>query len=556
MKKKALIFLVILVLLLGALGVGGHFWVTARLKKEALIAQMEEAWDCRAQLEASEVSLWSSPATVKLVGLKLIPRDDDAELPLEKRTPVKDEDVLVSAKEVVLSVELMDLVRGKLKIDRLHLAGVQVRTVIDEFGDSSLDDLFDDPYEVDEYEEVEIEIEVPEDHPDAQPVPAPTAAPTPAPAAAPPAPQPAPVTPPVPPTPQPTPDPTATPVPPVAPPAPATPSGVQPPADTPTNAAARKAKPSKTPGKKTIKIKKKKKKKKRTRKPWYASELKVDLAIKEVSISEGSFEQTDLEKSTHIVFDDLNVAFRDINVVAADLATHNSCTIDISTVLRVSKLDENLKVADFAIEGHGTAQPFEATTGLWSPDVNLEVLIKKGGLLGGTSIGQQMGKKDRQKVQDYGINLDDIAIGGVLQEDAAGRIHIVRGNKIILNQDLRLAFPQYEITMMDDSWVNAVEDAINARARLVVSQELSARMVGDAKKVLAKKFGAEELVNQAVDLLVTTLMDDQKRLALSFRAKGSMAKPQVSLETVFTDMKDKLKDAGISILKGLLDGSK
>ncbi len=557
MKKKVLIFLGIVVVLLGAVCVGAYAWVVGRLKKEALIAQMEAEWDCRAHLDAVEVSLLSSPATVKLVGLKLIPRDDEVEKPLEQRAGMKDEDVLVRAKEAILSIDLIDLIKGTLRIDRLHLEGVQVRTVIDEYGDSSLDDLFDDPNEVDEYEEVEVEIEVPEDHPDAQPAPPAPAAPSssppaPAPAPAPvPAPSPAPAPPAPPSVSQPTPAPVPTPVPPAAPaPAPASDSPGASATVTPPRPVAKSS--SKKPGMKTIKVKKKRKKK-RTRKPWYASQMKVNLAIKEISVSDSRFEQLDLEKSTHLLFDKLNVTFTDIDVVPADLATHNSCDFKMSTALSVAKLNPKQVNADFTVEASGRVQPFEATTGLWSPDMTLDVLLKKGGLLGGIPLEQQLAKKDRKKIDEYGISLDGIAIGGVLQEDVTTRIHVVRGNKLILNQDIRLPFPTYEITMTEKSWVNAVEDAINARAQLLVNQEMSARIVADAKKVLAKEIGKSEVVDLAVDFISSTLMDDQKRLALSFRIKGLMSKPDVGLETVFTDMKEKLKDAGMSILKGLLD---
>jgi hypothetical protein len=312
-------------------------------------------------------------------------------------------------------------------------------------------------------------------------------------------------------------------------------------------------------GKKVTLVRKKKtkkKKKKRDKKEMYANQLKLNLDIKEVSISNGLFENIDMEKGTYLTFSDLNVALKDIDIVPTALATHNSCVLDMKSGIKFVKTEKKkeVTVADFAFEGKGRAAPFDAATGLWSPDLKLEILLKKGGLLGGLPLGKQLGKKDAKRVAEYGISLDDVAIGGVLTEETKTGVHVVRGSKIMLEGDTRFAFPQYEITMLDNSWFNAPEDAINARAKLVVSPELTQKILEDAKKVLAKELGAQELVGAVVDVIGVTLMDDQQRLAAPFRVKGQMSKPDVSLDTALTDVKDKLKDAGKSFLKGLFDG--
>ncbi len=555
LAKKALILLLILAVLLTGLGVAGHSWLAGRLKKEAIIAQMEEAWDCRVQLEGTEVSLLSSPATVKLVGLKMIPRDEEVKKPLAERAPVKDEEVLVGASEAVLSMELMDLVRGTLRVEKLHLENALVRMIIDEEGESSLDELFD------EYEEVEEEAQEPApsaathaaaSSATASPPPAP--APSPAPGTStPPAPRPAPA-----PTPPPNPDPVTTPVPPAEAP-PAAPAPAAPvPATAPAPAASHTFVVTNPDGTKVTvvkKKKKKKKKKKREKKPMHANELKLNLAIKEVSISNGLFENIDLEKGTHITFSALNVALKDIDIVPTALALHNSCDLSMDSAIKVVKTEKQQQntVADFAVSASGKAKPFDATTGLWSPDLMLEILLKKGGLLGGTPLGKQLSKKDSKRVAEYGISLDGVSIGGVLTEDINARIHVIRGNKIMMNGDTRFAFPQYELTMFDNSWFNAPEDMINARAKLVVSPELTTKILEDAKTVLTKEFGSKTLVDGVVDVIGATLMDDQKRLEIAFRAKGQMSKPDVSLDTVLSDIKDKLKDAGKNFLKGLFD---
>jgi hypothetical protein len=367
------------------------------------------------------------------------------------------------------------------------------------------------------------------------------------------------------PTPQPNPDPVATPTPPAgAPPAAPTPAPVPAapaPDAVPAPAATHTIVVTNPDGTKVTLVRKKKakkKKKKREKKEMYANELKLNLDIKEVSISNGLFENIDMEKGTSLTFSNLNVAIKDIDIVPTALATHNSCLLDMKSSIKFVKTEKKqaVTVADFAFEGTGKAAPFDAASGLWSPDLHLEILLKKGGLLGGLPVEKQLSKKDLKNVAENGISLEGIAIGGTLTEDSKTGVHIVRGSKIILQGDTRFAFEQYAIIMLDNSWFNAPEDLISARSKLDVSPEVTKRILDGAKKWLAKKTGMETAADVGVELLATALVNEQGRLVLDFRAKGKMSDPDVSLDTVLSDVKEKLKDAGKSFLKGLFEEEK
>jgi hypothetical protein len=249
------------------------------------------------------------------------------------------------------------------------------------------------------------------------------------------------------------------------------------------------------------------------------------------------------------------VALRNIDIVPTALATHNSCDLEMKSTIKVVKTEKKkqMTVADLTFEGSGKAAPFDPATGLWSPDLHLKILVKKDSLLGGLPVEKQLSKKDMEGFNENGISLEGIAIGGRLTEDATTAVHVVRGSKIIIQGDTRFSFPQYAITMLDDSWFNAPEDLINARSRLDVSPEVTQRILDGAKKWLAKKTGAETAAELGVELLATALVNEQDRLVLDFRAKGKMSDPEVRLDTVLSDVKDKLKDAGKNFLKGLFE---
>src|SRR5262245_59874034 len=142
MKKKVLFVLGGLAVLVVGGGIGGQAWLKGRLQKESLVAQMERAWNCRAHLDDTKVSLFSSPASVTLVGFKLAPPDAEVSKPLAERAPLAADAAQVSAQEVVLTIELKDLLQGTLFVDRLHIEGLSVRQVLDEEGKGSVAALF------------------------------------------------------------------------------------------------------------------------------------------------------------------------------------------------------------------------------------------------------------------------------------------------------------------------------------------------------------------------------------------------------------------------------
>lgn len=479
MKKKAVILISgLAVLLIGGV-FGGQAWLKARLQKDALVAQMEDAWNCRAHLDDTSVSLFSSPATVKLIGLKLAPRDAEVEQPFAQRAAMLPDAAQLRANEVVLSVQLAHLLRGTVNIERLHIEGLDVRNIVDEEGNGSLDELFESPYE----EEASGE----------------TAASTTGGGGS------------------------------------AAPAAVEEPSSTPDAP----AKPKRI---------KRKKEPKPDHGPMKASELRVSLAVKEAGISNGRFEVLDLKGSTQTTIEHLDFALTDIDVVPGDLANHNHCKFKVGTSLRVEKTDTKLQMANFTLQGSGTVEPFDAKTGEWKPDTDLSVTLGKGGLIGGTPLEKQMSKKDLEKFTKLGIQFGDIAIGGVLVRDASTQIHAMPGGKLIVKQDTTLAFAQYEISVLEKSWFHAPQDQHNVGARLIISPELSARIVEDAKKALGSKVDAGVLGDFVVEAAAKALMDDQKRLVLPYRAKGKLSDPQPDFGKLLDDL---LESGSKKFLEGL-----
>ncbi|HSJ01494.1 MAG TPA: hypothetical protein VK956_03535, partial [Verrucomicrobium sp.] len=281
-----------------------------------------------------------------------------------------------------------------------------------------------------------------------------------------------------------------------------------------------------------------------------ASDMKVAVQVNEASLERGSMEILNQKSSSKIQLQNLNLVLKAIDVNPADLAAHNHCGFELAGAITFENLEKKLKLADINLQSKGSLEPFDVKTGEWMPDLNLEVTVAKGGLLGGMLMTDQLRKKDREKLEEYGLNLDGISLGGVLQEDAFVKVHQIRG-KVIMKGDVRFVFPQYEIQLVDGSWVNASQDLHNVKGRLVLNADLTAKKLEEIRKSLADKFGAD-LTNTLFPTLAGTLLDSEKRLSLPFKSKGSLAKPDVGFDNIFADVKDLLKDSAAGFLKGLL----
>ncbi len=458
MKKKALIFIAVPIALVLAGVLIGQAWLKSRFERDSIIKKLEAQWNCRVSLDSTSVSLFSSPASVELRGIKFSIRDGEVGKPISQRAALDEKNILIAANHVILAVALEDVIRGRLNVSQLQILDLTAKTEVDDNGVSTLQGLFKAPLKND-ISLIEKEI-------------------------------------------------------------------------------------TQSDKQKTEQVKQE------TNTPFKAEDMRISLTVQDAGMKNAKMEVTSQKNGSKITFENVRFELKGIDVVPTDLVNHNRCGFYFEGGIRIEEKNQKDQVANFNLTGSGSMRPFDENTGEWSPDLNLEVKVKKGGLVGGALLTQQLDKKDLKKLNDYGLELGGIALGGVLQEDASTKIHQVRG-KLFIKQDTKLVFPQYEITLLEKSWFNAQQDMHLVRAKLILSEDLSAQLLAGAKIALSAKYG-ESLASVGLGVLGTTLMDDKMRIVLPFKSKGSLSKPEVDMDSLLNDAKDLLKDAGKSLLQGLL----
>lgn len=116
------------------------------LTPDFLVSQIEQRWNCRAQIDSVKVSL-SGSTTVELVGVALAPRDDFANRNalLAERDPLPEADMMLRSERVFLEIMPGELVRRQLNIRQLQLDGLMVSATIQRDGGTSLKPLFQPP---------------------------------------------------------------------------------------------------------------------------------------------------------------------------------------------------------------------------------------------------------------------------------------------------------------------------------------------------------------------------------------------------------------------------
>lgn len=471
---RILIFAVLGIGLLVGVALGGaSWWVMRRLGPEVWIEQAESAWNCRAQIDDAQLSLFTRPASLTFKNLSLAPRDAEVAKPYAERIRLADGAAPIHIPEAVMEVTLEDLLDRRLNIHHLRFVRPVVREGRDEQGHSSLEEMFRRPGSNEE----------------------------------------APVPPPLTPVTQ-APPPNAA-VPPAAPDTVprAIPVDSAPPASV---AEALAVKPEED-------------------KPRFI------VRIEAAEIIDGQF---------HVTSDDTTIDIRDLDFSVTDLditqnsRSHATLNLEVSVVgnAKIQGVKQRAEMAHVRLSGTGDIQPIDAKTGEWNPLTLLKLKLAKDSLLGGhVTMGDAAGK-DMRKLQEYGVDLTPLPLGGRLLEDT-----IVDGafkdGQFSLLAATRFGFPDYEVVIEPGSWIHASKDVHDVRFRLTCSPALQQRLeTGVAQAKLGESIARG--VTQA-------LADERGRMTFDMESTGPLSDPEIkpSLDRLLRNL---LQGRGLGdLLKGL-----
>ncbi len=225
--------------------------------------------------------------------------------------------------------------------------------------------------------------------------------------------------------------------------------------------------------------------------------------------------------------------------LAAELEAH----LRVTGLTRIEGAKRQAELAVLDLRGTGSVAPLDAKTGRWKPNTLLNLSLAKGSVLAGQqTLGDAAGSELR-KLQEFGIDLSPVRIGGPLQQDTviAGRWV---GGAFILREQALFVFPEYEVALEPKCWLDTVNDRHEFDVRLTCGPELQQRLhQGMAKAKLGESVARG---------LVTALADERGRLTFDIESRGPLSDPKVRPKTDRV-LKNLMSGQGLGdLLKGLL----
>ena len=114
LKRTAIVVAVLLVVLVA----GGGIFLGNIVTKERVVAELEKAFPCKAQVGAVDASIFAFPATITVNQLKLSPLN-----PEQSKADL-------SIEQISLKIHLLDLLFRRVHVDQLLISGVFIRDEI------------------------------------------------------------------------------------------------------------------------------------------------------------------------------------------------------------------------------------------------------------------------------------------------------------------------------------------------------------------------------------------------------------------------------------------
>ena len=163
--------------------------------------------------------------------------------------------------------------------------------------------------------------------------------------------------------------------------------------------------------------------------------------------------------------------------------------------------------------------PFSSKTGTWAPSTRLKLTLDRGSVLAGHITMGDVASKEMKKLQEYGVDLAPVQIGGAILEPAVIK-GIFADNRLTLLTESSFIFPEYEVLIEQNSWINGVQDQHEMDLHLSCGGALQARL----KQGVAKAKLGDALSHSVIN----ALLDKRGRMTFDIESKGSLADPQVS----------------------------
>lgn len=271
------------------------------------------------------------------------------------------------------------------------------------------------------------------------------------------------------------------------------------------------------------------------------------FSVNKAAIEDGSL--TIQNARTTVLVTGLNFSLDEIDIDMRNLAQHNKMLVSMDAAVRVvgeariAGARQQATLADLKLSGKGTITPVDPVSRTLVPRTVLKLTLAKGSVIAGHITMADAAGKEMKTLQDYGIDLTPVRVGGELQE-AAVLEGVFRANIFSVLADTRFVFPDYEVVIARKSHVNTAADKHEIELRLSCGQDLQDRL----QKGIAGAKAGESIARG----LVKALSDERGRMTFDIESEGSLSNPTIKPK-VDRLLKNLMRGEGLGdLFQGLL----
>ena len=264
-----------------------------------------------------------------------------------------------------------------------------------------------------------------------------------------------------------------------------------------------------------------------------------------------------LEKTgLRIRCNDVQMELSSISIDPNDLGSTNTAELTMSSMIQIHST-KGWHYGDLNLTSKTSARIFNPQTGDTEPDIEGRIDLNSGSWLNTRIPVITSAWKTLEILDEVGITVAPLPERATFGRSQAVAVHYHLG-KITVREPLSIWVGDWELAILNDSWLQTETDQHEFNAELLASVNASknfVRAIGAAVKLLPGKV-AEAL---SLDVEKKLLRDD--RLLVKVKSDGDFSDPKIKVVEGVSDLFEEAKEAGKDVLKekagdllrGLLD---
>ncbi len=267
--------------------------------------------------------------------------------------------------------------------------------------------------------------------------------------------------------------------------------------------------------------------------PVVIDELPYAASVKSLLFTGAHIQAVLKKKGTMVDISDLRFEVSDLDVDPKDLANHNTGTLRIHGMIRISKPEKKLEFAHLNLLGEGSIRPFDPATRALNPLITARLTLQKPSEITLLPSLEKINKK-LESLKKVGINIGDKLGSSVQFLDQTSLDIEFRDGVLRTLSPLHARAQKIEIELEPGAYLHTGTNDHFFRCILVGNQTLSDRMraqVTEKANIIPAGKARDEFLKELMD---SFFLNDRFRPVCVSR--GDMGDPEVELENKLPDM--------------------